>query len=132
MQQNIVTRSHPNSDQDPPLTALLRYEADDPRIHHGRLFSSLCLAEPAVSGSEAGAAQLEDEAGVAAHKLRSVRQLLGLSKRTLVYTEAATSHGQHPAAAHYGAKQCGITHNHGTCYLVPRKINIKTSKPQNI
>ena len=105
-----------------PRPPLVRYEADDPRIHHGRLFSSLCLAEPAV----------EDEAGVAAHKLRSVRQLLGLSKRTLVYTEAATSHGQHTAAAHYGAKQCGISHNHGTCYLVPRRINIKTPKPQNM
>ena len=114
-----------------PRPPLVRYEADDPRIHHGRLFSSLCLAEPAVSGSEAGA-RLEDEAGVAAHKLRSVRQLLGLSKRTLVYTEAATSHGQHTAAAHYGAKQCGISHNHGTCYLVPRRINIKTPKPQNM
>ena len=79
MQRNIVTRSHPNSDQDPPLTALLRYEADDPRIHHGRLFSSLCLAEPAVSGSEAGAARLEDEDGVAAHKLRSVSSVIFLT-----------------------------------------------------
>ena len=89
------------------LEEAVTYEADDPRIYHGRLFSSLCLAEP--SASESG--KLEDSLKVMDHKIRYMRDLLRMSKRTLVYTEAVTSL-QHSHEAHYGAKQCEINHSH--------------------
>ena len=89
------------------LEDAVTYEADDPRIYHGRLFSSVCLAEPCAS--EGG--KLEDSSKVMDHKIRYLRDLLRMSKRTVVYTEAVTSL-QHSHEAHYGAKQCEISHNH--------------------
>ena len=90
------------------LEEAVTYEEDDPRIYHGRLFSSLCLAEPGVT--EDG--KLQDCDKVIDHKIKYVRDLIRMSKRTLVYTEAVTS-PQHSHEAHYGAKQCEISHSHG-------------------
>ena len=44
------------------LEDAVTYEADDPRIYHGRLFSSICLAEPCASAS----GKLEDSVKVIA------------------------------------------------------------------
>ena len=65
------------------LEEAVMYQEDDPRIHHGRLFSSICLLEP--HRSEAG--QLTDADNVLAYKLRHVNDLIKLSGRTLVFTE---------------------------------------------
>ena len=65
------------------LEDAVKYEDDDPRVHHGRLFSSICLMEP--QRSEAG--QLKDTDTVLAYKLRHLNDLMKLSGRTLVFTE---------------------------------------------
>ena len=64
------------------LEEAVMYQEDDPRIHHGRLFSSVCLLEP--QRSEAG---LEDTDKVLSYKLRLVSDLIKISGRTLVFTE---------------------------------------------
>ena len=64
------------------LEDAVMYEEDDPRVYHGRLFSSVCLLEP--QRSEAG---LEDTDKVLSYKLRLVSDLIKLSGRTLVFTE---------------------------------------------
>ena len=84
------------------------YEEGDPRIYHGRLFSSVCLSEPKVK--EEG--KLEDVETVLDHKVKCLKDIITLSKRTLIYTEAVSSKDspiihQH----HYGAKECGISHS---------------------
>ena len=80
------------------------YETGDPRLAHGRLFSTVCLAAP--RSGEAG--WLEDSAPVITRKLTALRDLLRLSRRTVLYTEADQ---HHDTAAHYGSKQCGISHS---------------------
>ena len=92
------------------LEEAVKYEEDDPRIYHGRLFSSICLAEPALNEDD----DLEDADNVVDHKLKYLSDLVKLSKRTLVFTEAVTNRDQHDHGLHYGAKQCGISHTHDT------------------
>ena len=89
------------------LEDAVMYEEDDPRVYHGRLFSSICLLEPQLS--EAGS--LTDTDNVSSYKLRHIQDLIKLSGRTLVFTEAVTNRteGGH---GHYGAKQCCISHSH--------------------
>ena len=82
------------------------YEEGDPRIYHGRLFSSVCLSEPKVK--EYG--QLEDVDSVLDHKLKCYKDIINLSKRTLIYTEAVST-TESPEIHHYGAKKCGISHS---------------------
>ena len=68
-----------------------------PRIYHGRLFSSLCLAEPSASND----GKMQDSENVLSHKIRYLRDLFKMSKRTLVYTEAVTNHNHSHEGKHY-------------------------------
>ena len=69
------------------LEEAVMYEEDDPRVHHGRLFSSICLLEPQRSEAD----RLTDSENVLSYKLRHVQDLINLSGRTLVFTEAVTN-----------------------------------------
>ena len=69
------------------LEDAVMYEEDDPRVHHGRLFSSICLLEPQRSEAD----RLTDSENVLSYKLRHIQDLIKLSGRTLVFTEAVTN-----------------------------------------
>ena len=69
------------------LQEAVKYEEDDPRIYHGRLFSSICLAEPKRSDED----ELQDSDNVVSQKIKFLTDLFKMSKRTLVYTEAVTN-----------------------------------------
>ena len=86
-----------------------QYEADDPRVRHGRLFNAMCLLQP-----QAEKGLFTDEAKVVDRKLAALRDLLRMSKRTVVYTEAVTAEAP---LGHYGEGQCGLSHAKDTKIL---------------
>jgi hypothetical protein len=80
-----------------------QFDEGDPRLLHGRLFHSTCLLAP---GQEEGGL-LRDGPAVAGRKVAALRDLLRLSTRTVVYTEAVAEDGG--GGGHYGAGQCGLS-----------------------
>ena len=91
------------------------YEGDDPRVKHGRLFNSTCLLQP--SASKAGV--WKDEPAVVERKVLAMRDLMRMSKRTVVYTEAVA---QEAPLGHYGTGQCALSHKQDVKTLPSNKV----------
>ena len=91
------------------------YEADDPRVRHGRLFNSTCLLQP--SASKEGL--WKDEPTVVERKVSALKDLVRMSKRTVVYTEAVT---QEAPLGHYGTGQCALSHKQDVKTLPSDKV----------
>ena len=98
-----------------------QFEPEDPRMRHGRLYTSTCLTPP---GQEAGL--WTDDPCVLDRKVKAaignnmvgqdlrllpqvpaLRDLLRMSQYTVVYTEAVT---EEAPLGHYGSGQCGLSH----------------------
>ena len=90
------------------------YEATDPRVKHGRLFNSTCLLQPAAKDG-----LWKDEPTVVERKTSALRDLVRMSKRTIVYTEAVT---QEAPLGHYGTGQCALSHKQDVKTLPSNKV----------
>ena len=90
------------------------YEVTDPRVRHGRLFNSTCLLQPTAKDG-----LWKDEPTVVERKISALRDLVRMSKRTIVYTEAVT---QEAPLGHYGTGQCALSHKQDVKTLPSNKV----------